>query len=355
MHALHQWHDPDDGVGFLEWIHRDDTVFKSINQGGIQLLTIHGAKGAQAPVVILPDLPAPLEKDDPEYWRLLYVAMTRAQDRLYMSARKDTSPWYQVIAKAMNDVPTVRSTDCLGRIQWTHASQSIERHEVFNPVEGSTMTAPVGSIPNWFCPLSQLDDESGTFGELIGCMRDEKMPQKALPPIKKSDAPDHPSEMTLRSYAYRHRGAALHQLLEELPTQSPDLWWGQSVSFLKKQGLGDDHAQRWADQLVRLLQRCDLKPLFFEARAEVEWCSPNELRRMDRVLVRSDDVWIVDFKSDNRQPMPWFDSPYVVQMQRYADGMASVYPKKRIHQGILWLKSGLLQWHPDAQCWGFLN
>jgi hypothetical protein len=159
------------------------------------------------------------------------------------------------------------------------------------------------------------------------------------------------AQTTPRAFMHRRRGAALHQLLEELPNISSEKWFTTALDFLERQGLGPSHSQRWARCVVGLLQRKDLRPLFFEARAEVEWCGPGQLRRMDRVLVRSDDVWIVDFKSDHRPISPWQDTPYVNQMQRYVDLMGPLYPEKRLHQGILWLKIGILQWHPESLCW----
>jgi hypothetical protein len=104
--------------------------------------------------------------------------------------------------------------------------------------------------------------------------------------------------------------------------------------------------------VVDLLGRSDFRPLFFEARAEVEWVGHQELRRMDRLLIRQNQIWIVDFKSDdNGADTPWGVMPYAAQMQRYVDLVKALYPAHRIHQGILWLKSGILQWHPDDHGW----
>jgi ATP-dependent exoDNAse (exonuclease V) beta subunit len=106
----------------------------------------------------------------------------------------------------------------------------------------------------------------------------------------------------------------------------------------------------WAKRVVALLHQPLLQPLFFQAKSEVEWCGPGHIRRMDRVLVGEADLWIVDFKS-TRMTESWDSMPYGNQMQMYADLMGPIYPKKRIHQGILWLKQGVLQWHPASQCW----
>ncbi len=79
---------------------------------GLRLQTIHGAKGTQAPVVILPDLPSLLsprqfqeKRSEEEGWRLLYVAMTRAQDRLYLSTRYPRKgTWFPALRQTMEEL-----------------------------------------------------------------------------------------------------------------------------------------------------------------------------------------------------------------------------------------------------------
>ncbi len=118
-------------AGFLAWLEATATSLKrDMEQGAgeVRVMTVHGAKGLEAPIVILPDTcskpdgkkagsilfdashdqPLPvwrlkkdfevgytkdlkdtaLEKLMEEYNRLLYVAMTRARDRLYVCGFK---------------------------------------------------------------------------------------------------------------------------------------------------------------------------------------------------------------------------------------------------------------------------
>lgn len=101
MDQLYPWEW--DLAGFLSWMEKNPSLSQPSGDG-IQMMTIHGAKGLESPVVILPDLPAPLGKETPEYWRLLYVAMTRARDRLYCSPRPTTriaKGWYPTLLSSM--------------------------------------------------------------------------------------------------------------------------------------------------------------------------------------------------------------------------------------------------------------
>ncbi|PPE03615.1 UvrD-helicase domain-containing protein [Holospora curviuscula] len=122
------------GKGWSQWIEMlslDTLTFKHSTEKGVGLLTIHSAKGLESPVVIIPDLSMDVRgkdsfvytpegpwklnvltdnedpwykhyarRQDEEHRRILYVAMTRAQERLYCSSLKDSQP-YQDIHSAL--------------------------------------------------------------------------------------------------------------------------------------------------------------------------------------------------------------------------------------------------------------
>ncbi|MGH6981539.1 MAG: 3'-5' exonuclease, partial [Stellaceae bacterium] len=130
--------------GFLAWLAASEAEIKrDLDQRGrdeVRVMTVHGAKGLQAPIVILPDtLQAPLQmpkllwsadglplwtgrdggatahdlakaeaarRRDEEYRRLLYVALTRAEDRLYVCGweTKRAAPagnWHELVAAGL--------------------------------------------------------------------------------------------------------------------------------------------------------------------------------------------------------------------------------------------------------------
>ncbi len=133
--------------GFLQWLRRSGAEIKREAEGAgdqVRILTVHGAKGLQAPLVILPDTTSVPKDDDELLWgedpasgfavpiwtprkefhcagtkrirdeatrrrreehnRLLYVALTRAEDRLIVCGwRPKHAPndacWYNSIAR----------------------------------------------------------------------------------------------------------------------------------------------------------------------------------------------------------------------------------------------------------------
>ena len=142
--------------GFLHWLAAGDTEIKrDLEQSGgnaVRVITVHGAKGLQAPIVFMPDTAQaptmrssllwtddatplllwaakadeldPITTDvretakaaqDREYHRLMYVAMTRAEDRLYVcgwntkrSGKLDES-WYGLITAGLKSLPQTQS------------------------------------------------------------------------------------------------------------------------------------------------------------------------------------------------------------------------------------------------------
>ena len=71
--------------------------------------------------------------------------------------------------------------------------------------------------------------------------------------------------------------------------------------------------------MINLINRPDLKPLFFQSYSEAEILANQELRRIDRLLVTPHHVWIVDFKSHTLIPKGWEDCPYKKQLEHYEE------------------------------------
>jgi ATP-dependent helicase/nuclease subunit A len=73
--------------GFLHWLHAGNvTVKRELEQarGAVRVMTVHGAKGLQAPIVFIPDTMQPPDSDDPLLWLddcVLWVPKRRLEDR----------------------------------------------------------------------------------------------------------------------------------------------------------------------------------------------------------------------------------------------------------------------------------
>ncbi|MBN2906051.1 MAG: double-strand break repair helicase AddA [Rhodobacteraceae bacterium] len=368
-------------TGFLAWIASDEVEIKrQLDSAGsrIRVMTVHGAKGLESPIVILPDTaqrdirirdnlyPLPCggvawktaAADQPpalqaahaalrqrqveERARLLYVAMTRAEQWLIVAAAgnlsKEGDDWYSRMRAGIKKMPALPLDLGFGtglRVEtgdWTAGARA----------EQGATPPPPPVLPDWVrTPATR--------------------PVRPAQPVSPSDlggAKVLPGEGEgLDAEAAKARGTWSHLLLEHLP--------------------GTPKAQRAA--LARaLLTACDppapeaaIGPLLAEvetllARPElVHVFGPDALAEValgaqvlgrplrgaiDRLVVGSDHVLAVDFKTNAVIPDQPEDVPegLLRQMGAYAAALAQIYPHHRIETAILWTRAAQLMPIPAA-------
>ncbi|MDX8350543.1 double-strand break repair helicase AddA [Cognatiyoonia sp. IB215446] len=362
-------------TGFLTWMETDDLEIKRQmdNQGDrIRVMTVHGAKGLEAPIVILPDTakrkkdvrhellkgddhliwktpkdispPAVLKlrdealaADDRERARLLYVAMTRAEQWLIVGAAGDVGQgnesWYNIIANGMEqrgpfdamsgDLPIKRVAD----LGWGELEQITPEKP-----------APKVVSPPDFAPLPEATRRSTIApSDLPG--------PKALPGAQDIDE----TEDALS------RGTIIHSLLEHLPIVAP-----AERHALGRQITDDDAL---ITHVLGLLDNPDLAPLWNrDALTEVSITAEIEnLGRIhgtiDRLLITPDKVTAIDYKSNRHVPDAPHQAPLgiVNQLAVYAAALAQIYPDKHIETAILWTDTVDLMVIPENQLHEALN
>jgi ATP-dependent helicase/nuclease subunit A len=372
----YEQHDVPSLTGFLTWLESDVVeVKRQLDSEGanIRVMTVHGAKGLESPIVILPDsadrsprdhaevikLPDGLpvwktpERSSPadvaavlaqrkarmaeENLRLLYVALTRAQSWLIVAgageakitASKGDVPrekwaWFRQVEAGLQALGA--RPDAQGRLR-----HSFGVWPVGAPVVAQ-VAAPVAQ-PGWMLqPAPEVARSPGPLSpsNLGGA--------KALP------GDGDPPEMA------KARGTALHRLLEHMPSTDPAQWPAIAQAVTPR---GFDAAQMLAEA-AGVLSAPDLAMLFSaEGLAEVSLTAPWNGRQiegtLDRVIVTPDVVLAVDFKSNRVVP----DRPDQVpdgilrQMGAYALALGQIYPGRRIETAILWTATPRLM-HLDA-------
>ncbi|PIE10982.1 MAG: double-strand break repair helicase AddA [Rhodobacterales bacterium] len=349
-------------TGFLTWLEAEEVEIKrQMDSAGdaIRVMTVHGAKGLEAPVVILPDCAKPRSRDmgglmrdgDLVIWpgakpqrpdavaelvaqgqaaqerearRLLYVAMTRAEKWLIVAAAGDPGSglesWHAMVAGAMTDAEPLPAPAGMrfASGDWD-APPMAERGVDPSGIAPAPMPSPAGPIAAAPEPLAPSD--------LGGA--------KALPG-------DDPGADRAQAMA---EGTILHQLLELLPT----------VPAPARQALGQRIAGNRVDLVedaVRLLDTPALAPVFApDTLAEVEIAAPlpelgGRLMRgaIDRLIVTPDHVLAIDFKSNRIVPERTEHVPegLLRQMGAYAAALAQVYPDRDIRSALLWTRTGTL-------------
>ncbi|GAA4036869.1 double-strand break repair helicase AddA [Parerythrobacter jejuensis] len=372
--------------GFIQWFDAGDGELKREpggDDGLVRVMTVHGSKGLQAPIVILADAtgnpdtsrtagieleegksgklvplpPIPNDEkvgpvagaeeearkaDKEEHWRLLYVAMTRAEEALYVggalgSREQEPTPdsWYARLSPVMKSDP-VEDTIWHSATKWGQLPP---------PVAKSTLaeTGPDIALPSW------LKTPVGP----------EPRPPRPLAPSSAADdtGPDRPLSADV-AHAAARRGVLIHSLLERLP----DLGAGEREAA-GRQWL-ERHASEVSPQDRAEMLQCALSVLTDLRFAEI--FGPDALPEVplaatvggqviagtvDRLLVQKDTVQIIDFKTARRPPERLEDIPLstVKQMAAYSVALETIFPGREVQTAILYTQSAAIFALPAAK------
>lgn len=356
-------------TGFLVWMETDDqTVKRRVDANGnqIRVMTVHGAKGLQAPVVILPDTtlrkppnPDPVQdlhgvplwrvsqaaapdalidarraedaRAAAEKLRLLYVALTRAEQWLIVAGagkvdEKTGDTWYQRVEGGLMRQGAVACPMPTGeglRLQtgpWEELTLCQEPPTAADPVDLPPLhqgpPPPITAVPETLSP-----------SDLGGA--------KALP-----------GEEGLDKAAAQDRGTRLHLLLEHLPALPRHDRHNAAANLV-----GD--AFDLVEEVCGVLDAPALAPLFGPGTlAEVPVTATVGGRRLfgvvDRLVVGPDRVLVVDYKSNRLVPDRPEDCPegLLRQMGAYRAMLTPVFPGRRIDVAILWTRPAVLMTLP---------
>ncbi len=356
-------------TGFLEWMQADDLEIKrQIDSASdqIRVMTVHGAKGLEAPIVILPDTGARsndvrdeiIAMDGVPIWkpnsaeltqgitaqidalraaqaeedlRLLYVAMTRAEKWLIVAAAgklpRENGCWYQMVQAALGH---------LSAVPFTEGLVSGERHE-----EPGWDALPLTEVPRIRLEAPVLEPVFSTNPPPPAPLREALSPSD-LGGAKALGGEDGQDEAAAKTY-----GALVHKLLEHLaavPVQARD----ESARMLAS---GGDPAMAQA-AMAEALRVLDTEALAFvfapEALPEVAVTADLGAERIfgiiDRLIIEPDRVLAVDFKTNRTVPQSPRECPegLLRQMGAYAHALRAIYPEKTIETAILWTHAGTL-------------
>lgn len=366
-------------TGFLGWFAAGDVNIKREMDAGsdrIRVMTVHGAKGLEAPIVILPDTAeravqnrgqiskigndlaawktladsAPKVQRDAEAdrkhleiqerMRLLYVALTRAEHWLIVCGAgkrgKDLNSWYNRVSAGMETVgadwivnETGDKAQVLKNASWFERSAKSSQSEAKPPTRmQSWMSAPAPVVPHPPKPLSPSD--------LGG--------SKAL--FEQGDATDSDNG--------KLRGRQIHLLLEHLPGVSPKNRLAVAQRLLSS---GPDRAENEtiADLLAEADRNLDAPHLdqVFAPHALTEVAITARLGSLDnqimdgiidRLIVTDSKIFAIDFKSNATVPETAGDVPTGIlqQMGAYLEALKQIYPDHEISVAILWTQSARL-------------
>ncbi|HVV93085.1 MAG TPA: double-strand break repair helicase AddA [Hyphomicrobiales bacterium] len=361
--------------GFVLWMRAAPAVIKrdlDVAPAAVRVMTVHGAKGLEAPIVVLADLGAPDNgRHDPkvfhlreasappmapdllafasvvaadpaalaqartdararaldEHRRLLYVALTRARDHLIVAGHGRNTK---------NGGPNVPPLSWYGLVR-----DGLQGHEVLPPAAPVPPTAPE-------LPLAGISPPPW-LGRPLAV-------EPGLARLRPSDhAPRDRRQRLARPGGEegRQRGLLIHLLLQKLPDRPPAEREAFGLALLARDG-GDWPADRRGEliaEALALMARPDLAAVFTaggmsEVALAGRIVGPDGMPfrvsgRLDRLVDDGTTLHLVDFKTDRPVPAAVPDA-YRRQLALYARLLTAAWPGRAVRASLLWTATGQL-------------
>ncbi len=361
-------------AGFARWLRADSSDVKrdmDVARDEVRVMTVHGAKGLEAPLVILADtLSPPTGAGDPklfaievpgrghpallyspakgrdagpviaarsrvaaareeEYRRLLYVALTRAEDMAWIAGavpgKPSTAPsWYDMVRAALEPGAEPFAEGEVTGLLWRRGPEA--------PAPAALVPPPAAIAdedrPAWLAPLRRPAD-----------IAPARVAPSRFPAVPKPLG-DDPA---------RRRGLLVHALLQALG--DAPLLERQAVAgrlLARQKDLSPHAATALLAEVMAVFDTAEAAALFAPgSRAEVPLVGRlaradgsflEVSGRIDRLAVAPDAVRIVDFKTDRRPPPRGAALPaaYVTQLALYRALLIPLFPGRRVEAAILW-------------------
>jgi ATP-dependent helicase/nuclease subunit A len=394
--------------GFLHWFEMGGGEIKrDLDQNRrreVRILTVHASKGLQAPIVYLPDttrvphnderlitsadgearlwLPRVDDANDAarawraqareraleEQNRLLYVAMTRAEDRLYIGGwvgakKPDRGCWYERIeaglrasseAEIFPEAPPPRGRAVPRTFDFTRL-----RADEGWAGDGYELTN-IGQI--------ELPDQAELPLDLAARLEPwihQPAPPEPEPPTPLAPSQPLPDEALARPRAFSplapagsrrwQRGRLMHDLLRHLPSLAAGERASSARRFLAQpaHGLTEEEIAAWTDEALAVTEAAHHAALFAESsRAEVPLIGTVRTPRgsftvsgqVDRLAVSEREVLIVDYKTNRPPPLLAAKVPlaYRRQLALYRALLGGIWPGRTVRAFLLWTAAPLL-------------
>ena len=364
-------------TGFLAWISDENIEVKrqfdsSVNQ--IRVMTVHGAKGLEAPIVILPETHdfkneisdeilftddlafkkfsstersdkttevynSQKQKNSAERDRLLYVALTRAEVWLIVAAAGNVSDdgksWYKKVEKGLINLDAKSEPFSHGHgLRYQHGKWLVGKCSEKHLKKASKIQLPQIFKENLGTPVK--------FEKFIN--PSNLMGSKSIQRIDKVTEGD----------GAKLFGTIVHLLLEKLPKSNSNDWQNIVPNLLKWAEIyvSEETQTRAYKQAENILKNPSFEFIFApDVLAEVQFSTIVEsvggipiVGVIDRLVLSQDSALIIDFKTNQEVPSSIDEVPLGIlkQMGAYAASMQKVFPKKNIELGIIWTHSAEL-------------
>ncbi|MDE8348874.1 MAG: double-strand break repair helicase AddA [Acidocella sp.] len=384
---------------FVVWLRQTGATIKreaEASGGMVRIMTVHGAKGLQAPIVILPDttaipkpkdtlfqLPVPQQnlqvpvfcprtalrsgaitraaaaskqRQMAEYNRLLYVALTRAEDELIICGAEGRKAlpeecWYNLVKTGFTALRASAGT--VG--EWSYrAAQTAkpDREEKRELMSAAPLPAWAGMAPDWQALPPGLET---TRPEPLVPSRSADDPAKratAASPLGNGMA-----ALRLSQQSALAKGRLVHALLQHLPDMAPGARSTACQTYLAQPGLALSVAlqHQILTSVMTILQAPGLQALFAPgSKAEVPLAGVVDDVEIgglvDRLAVQDNAILLADYKTDRLPPTNPAAVPpaYLRQLAAYQAVLEQIFPAKRISCLLIWTETATIMALPPT-------
>jgi len=368
---------------FLSWFSRGEVDVQrdpGVPANEVRIITVHGAKGLEAPVVILADstadpkklgrIPISIElgrgpaarapllrpreeervtpfaevmeeeerRELQEHWRLLYVAMTRAADRLIVAGvapkeKKDGSDprpekcWHRAVQAGLASLGA-QPVESVGAVHLVYGKEQPVRPKPLKPIDLSRI-----EVPPWATAPAPP----------------ESRPPRPLAPSALAEDREPLPPPTPEQRAAAERGTINHALLERLPAVDPARRRQAALRWLEHSaGIAEPNRR---EELAKMACELIADPRFaalFGPRslgeAPIIATLPDGrviAGTVDRLLVEPSRVMVVDYKTgrapEERGAIP---EAHRLQMDAYAQALSVIFPGRSVQAALLYTANG---------------
>jgi ATP-dependent helicase/nuclease subunit A len=370
------------------------------NKSRVSLMTIHGSKGLEAPIVFLADCNStssnrnayaslvrwPADKSRPvnfqlqlskdntdqmtqqlqqekldeqarEELNLLYVALTRAREQLYISgvagSRSQADSWYQIIASGLADITQAETAaDGTGCKVYQHLSYDQSR--INNPeTDNLPENKPYEIDQRLLSPLKNTATPSFMIAPSLSA--DKYKPKQTQ---NQDPGPDTTQDKT------KWRGTIIHRVLEQLCKTGIYPATEQTIHHIQQQLTVETALDKPAfspylsdciEEAVNVFNHRDFEEIFNPASDKQTY---NEMPLMylqeqqavygiiDRLIKSDEKIWIIDYKSHHtpKQSPQEVALQFAKQLNYYRDGIKKLWPEHKVETGILFTRHKEIVW-----------
>ncbi|MFN3658248.1 MAG: double-strand break repair helicase AddA [Pseudolabrys sp.] len=363
--------------GFADWLRKAQSEVRrdmEMERDEVRVMTVHGAKGLEANTVILADTTTEPKGAHPpklltldgggvvwakskqtdvaamaaarsraedaerdEYRRLLYVAMTRAAERLVVCGTKGEKKvpdgcWYQLVSDALAERCTEEPAADGGAPVLRYRKGEAPPRRTGEADQSAPAAAP---LPAWLGSDAPREEAA----------------LRTVTPSSAEEDDARPAPSAGASAALR-RGKLVHRLMQSLPDLAPERRAPAAADYLARAGkdLADDERAALAAQVMRVLDDERFRALYAPgSRAEVPVVGKLSIGgrtvrvsgQIDRLAVTPDAVFIADYKTNRPPPRRIAEVPpaYIRQLALYRAVLMKLYPGRTVRCALVWTEA----------------